>query len=85
MNRGNVAASEERFGLTGLLLLVVGQFLHRAALAEAPHRTGQPFSQRVSGAFGARRAGLQGAQGGLGLQGGHRLRLAVRAADGVVF
>lgn len=71
--------------LTGLLLLVVGQFLDGAALAEAPDRTGQPFSQRVSGAFGTRRAGLQGAEGGLRLQVRHRLRLPVRAAAGVVF
>lgn len=71
--------------LTSLLLLVVGQFLDRAALAEAPHRTGQPFSQSVSRAFGTRRAGMQGAEGGLRLQVRHRFRLPVRAADRIVF
>lgn len=91
MKCGNVAACEEflrpeELGLvcprgvrlTSLLLLVIGQFLHRAALAEAPDRTGQPFPQRVSGAFGTRRAGLQGAEGGLRLQVRHRLGLPIR-------
>lgn len=63
---------------------MIGQFLDGAALAEAPDRTGQPFSQRVSGAFGSGRAGMQGAEGGLRLQVGHRLRLPVRAADRIV-
>lgn len=71
--------------LTGLLLFVVGEFLHRAATAEAADRTGEPFPQCVSRAFGARRAGLQRAEGGLRLQVGHRLRLSIRAADRVVF
>lgn len=71
--------------LTSLLLLVIGQFLDGAALAEAPDRTGQPFSQSVSRAFGTRGAGMQGAEGGLRLQVRHRLRLPIRAADRIVF
>lgn len=85
---GNVAASMSKavgFRLTSLFLLVIGQFLDGAALAEAPDWTGQPFSQSVSRAFGTGRAGLQGAEGWLRLQVRHRLRLPIRAADGIVF
>lgn len=69
--------------LTRLLLLVVGQLLDGAALAEAPHRAGQPLPQRVSRAFGTRGAGLQRAEGGLRLEVGHRLGLSI--ANGIVF
>lgn len=71
--------------LTGLLLLAVGQLLDGAALAEAADRTGQPFSQSVSWAFGTRGAGLQRAEGRLRLQVRHRLGLSVRAANRIVF
>lgn len=66
----------------GLLLLVVGELLDGAALAEAPHWAGEPLSQGVPRPFGPRGAGLQRAEGGLRLQVGHRLGLPI--ADGVV-
>lgn len=71
--------------LTGLLLFVIGELLDGAALAEAADRTGQPFSQSVSGAFGTRRAGLQRAEGRLRLKVGHGLGLSIGAANGIVF
>lgn len=57
--------------LTCLLLLAVRQLLDGAAVAEAADRTGQPFSQSVSRAFGTGRAGLQRAEGRLRLEVGH--------------
>lgn len=71
--------------LTGLLLLVVGELLDGAAVAEAADRTGQPFPQSVSRAFGTRRAGLQRAERRLRLQVGHWLGLPIRAAHRVIF
>lgn len=71
--------------LTSLLLFVIGEFLDGAAVAEAADRTGQPFSQSVSGAFGTRRAGLQRAEGWLRLKVRHWLRLSIRAANRIVF
>lgn len=55
-------------GLTCLLLLVIGELLDRAAVAEAADGTGEPFPQSVPGAFGPWRAGLQRAEGRLRLQ-----------------
>lgn len=71
--------------LTSLLLFVIGEFLDGAAMAEAADWTGKPFSQSVSGAFGTRRAGLQRAEGRLRLKVRHRLRLPIRATNGIVF
>lgn len=71
--------------LTGLLLLIIGQFLDGAALAEASNRTGQPFSQSVPRAFGTRRAGLQRAEGWLRLKVRHWLGLPVGPTDRIVF
>lgn len=71
--------------LTCLLLFVIGEFLHRATVAETADWTGQPFSQSVSGTFRTGRAGRQRAEGRLRLKVSHWLCLPIGATDRIVF
>lgn len=67
------------------LLVLAGELLDAAAVAEATHGAGQPLLEGVARALRSRRAGLDGAQGGLRLQVGHRLGLcSFGPADRVV-
>lgn len=64
--------------LAGVALLLVGDLLDVAAVAEAAHGAGEPLLQRVARALGPRRAGLDGAERRLRLERGHRLGLPSR-------
>lgn len=70
--------------LAGVALLLVGDLLDVAAVAEAAHGAGEPLLQRVARALGPRRAGLDGAERRLRLERGHRLGLPSRLRHGVV-
>lgn len=56
------------------LLALAGHLLDGVvglAMAQPSHGAGEPFLQRVARALRARRAGLDGAHGGLWLEAGH--------------